>query len=205
ADSGTALPECLVVQILDAVDQPAKNYPVRFRILSGGGKLANDSAQVQVNTDGNGYAKTQWTLGKTAGEQKVEVLASFNGKGLRNTPLVFKATAKGASTVGEDAGGVPQRFALHQNFPNPFNPETTIQFDLPEAGQVEMNVYDMNGRHVRQLLSTQMPAKSHRLIWNGQDDNGRTVDSGIYFLVLRAQMNGASGALVATRKVVLMK
>jgi hypothetical protein len=204
ADSGTALPESLVVRVVDAVNGPAKNYPVTFRVLSGGGMLANDSTAVEVKTDSSGYAKTQWTLGKTVGEQKVEVLASFNGKDLRNTPLVFTATAKGVSAVGEDAA-VPQRFALHQNFPNPFNPETTIQFDLPEAGQVEMNVYDMNGRHVRQLLSAPMPARSHRLIWNGQDDHGRSVDSGIYFLVLRAQTNGSSGALVATRKVVLMK
>jgi hypothetical protein len=204
ADSGTVLPESLVVQVLDAVNLPVKNYPVTFRVLSGGGKLANDSAQVKVDTDGSGYAKTPWTLGKTVGEQKAEALASFNGKNLRNTPLVFKATARGVSTVGEDAG-VPQRFALHQNFPNPFNPETMIQFDLPATGQVEMNVYDLHGRHIRHLLGAFVPAGSHRQIWNGRDDSGQPVDSGIYFLVLRAYVGGVSGALVETKKVVLMK
>ncbi len=215
ADSGTTLPESLMVQILDAVEQPVKNYPVTFRVLSGGGALANDSAQVQVNTDGSGYAKTRWTLGKTVGEQKVEVLASFNGKSLRSTPLVFKATAKGASTVGEDAAGVPQRFALHQNFPNPFwseatsrsagNPETTIQFDLPEAGQVDFRVYDLAGRMVRQLMVGQRSAGSHRSIWDGKNADGHSAKSGVYLLVLRARLGGAASEMTATRKVVLMK
>ncbi len=205
AARGTALLDNLVVEVLDAAGAPVKNYAVTFRVLSGGGKLANNQTHVNVNTDGSGFAKTKWTLGMVAGVQQVEANAAFNNKSLRNAPFVFKATASIPSAVEEETAAIPQQFALHQNFPNPFNPETTIQFDLPEAGQVEMNVYDMNGRHVRQLLSAPLPARSHRLIWNGQDDNGRPVDSGIYFLVLRAHTGGASGALVATRKVVLMK
>ncbi len=215
AARGTILPDSLVVQILDAANAPVKNYAVTFRVLSGGGKLANNQTQVNVNTDGRGLTKTKWTLGMVAGVQQVEASAAFNGKNLRHAPFVFKATASIPSAVEEETAAIPQQFALHQNFPNPFwseatsrsagNPETTIQFDLPEAGQAEMNVYDLSGRRVRQLLAATLPPASHRLVWNGQDDNGQPVNTGVYFLVLRAQMGGASGALVATRKVVLMK
>ncbi len=211
----TALPESLAVQVIDAAKLPVKDYPVTFRILSGGGTLAENQTEIEVMTDSSGYARTRWTLGRAAGTQQLQAEASFSGKSLRNAPLVFTATATIPTGVQAEAAAVPQQFALHQNFPNPFssaakspalrgrNPETTVQFDLPEAGQVEMSIYDLHGRRVRHLLGTFMPAGSHRQIWNGQDDAGQPVDSGIYFLVLRA--NGGSGVLVATRKVVLMK
>ena len=77
--------------------------------------------------------------------------------------------------------------------------------DLPEAGQVDLKVYDLAGRQVRQLLSAQMPAGSPRVIWNGQDDFGHPLESGVYFLVLRVKLDHAAKELVATRKVVLMK
>jgi hypothetical protein len=205
AARGTALPESLMVQILDAVNLPVKDFPVTFRVFSGGGALGDNQTQVEVKTDDSGYARASWTLGGTAGEQQAEAEASFNGKSLRNAPLTFKATATIPTGIQADTAAVPQQFALHQNFPNPFNPETTIQFDLPEAGPVEMNVYDMNGRRVRQLLAATLPASSQRIVWNGRDDKGQPVNSGVYFLVLRAQRGGASGALVATMKVVLMK
>jgi hypothetical protein len=207
AARGAALPDSLVVQVLDAVGAPAKNYAVTFRVLSGDGKLADNQTQVNVNTDGDGLARTKWMLGMVAGVQQVEAGATFNGKNLRHAPFVFSATASIPSAVEEETAAIPQQFALHQNFPNPFNPETTIQFDLPREtqGQVEINVYDLSGRRLRQLLSAQMSAASHRVVWNGKDDNGQPVNSGVYFLVLRTQVGGASGALVATRKIVLMK
>jgi flagellar hook assembly protein FlgD len=80
-----------------------------------------------------------------------------------------------------------------------------IRFDLPEIAQVEMNVYDINGRRVRQLLAVTLPAASHRLNWNGQDDNGRQVNSGIYFLVLRAQPSRSSATMVGRQKLVLVR
>ena len=85
------------------------------------------------------------------------------------------------------------------------NTQTTIPFDLPEAGTVEMHVTDMNGRNVCQLMSGMMPAGSHRMVWHGQNDVGRQVKSGAYFITLRARLGRADHEQVATRKVVLMK
>jgi hypothetical protein len=212
AARNTVLPESLAVKIFDAAKAPVKNYPVTFRIVSGGGTLANNQTETTVNTDSGGLAKTVWKLGSVAGVQQVEAKAVFNNKNLRNTPLVFKANAFIPSAVDEQTNAVPQQFALHQNFPNPFsdngtfgNPETTIKFDLPEAGDVEMNVVDVTGRQVRQLLVAQKPAGSHRVVWNGQDDRGRPVESGVYFIVLRAKLGRRAGEMTAMRKVVLMR
>ncbi|MDZ7363193.1 MAG: hypothetical protein ONB46_21115 [candidate division KSB1 bacterium] len=205
AARNTVLPESLAVKIFDAVKAPVKNYPVTFRIVSGGGMLANNQTEATVNTDHSGLAKTAWKLGSVAGVQQVEAKAVFNNKNLRNTPVVFKATAFIPSAVDEQTNAVPQQFALHQNFPNPFNPETTIKFDLPEAGDVEMNVLEVTGRQVRHLLTGQKPAGSHRVVWNGQDDRGRPVESGVYFIVLRAKLGRPAGEMKAMRKVALMR
>jgi len=216
AARNTVLPDSLTIKILDAAKAPVKNYPVTFSILSGGGKLGNNQTQINLNTDGNGYARAVWKLGNTVGVQQVELKALFNNANLRNTPFIFKATAFIPSAVADDnAASLPQQFALHQNFPNPFwsgatsraagNPETTLRFDLPEAGAATIQVTDLSGRHVRQLLGAEMPAGSHRLVWNGQDDHGQPAESGVYFITLRAKLGRSSRELVATRKVVLMK
>ena len=206
AARNTVLPDSLTIKILDTAQTPVKNYPVTFRILSGGGKLANNQTSVNVSTDSNGYARAIWQLGNVAGVQQVELKALFNNDNLRNTPFIFKATAFIPSAVADDnATKLPEQFSLHQNFPNPFNPETTVRFDLPEAGAVAIRVTDMSGRHVRQLLGGEMPAGSHRFIWNGQDDYGRPAESGVYFITLRAKLGRAGRDVVATRKVVLMK
>ena len=216
AARNSVLRDSLSVRIFDNTKAPVKNYPVAFRILSGGGKLANNQTQITLTTDNNGYARTPWKLGNVAGTQEVEVKALFNNRNLHNTPLIFKATAFIPSAIDNATETVlPSQFVLHQNFPNPFwsaaasraaaNTQTAIQFDLPEAGTVEMLVMDMNGRQVRQLVSGMMPAGSHRMVWPGQNDAGRPVESGAYFITLRVRLGRAGREQVVTRKVVLMK
>lgn len=91
-------------------------------------------------------------------------------------------------------------FQLGQNHPNPFNPVTTIAFEVPEAGTVHLNVFDANGRLVRQLLAKQYFAPTRdRVTWNGLDEHGNGVPSGLYFYQLEA-----SGR-IATRKMLLLK
>ncbi len=88
---------------------------------------------------------------------------------------------------------------LHQNVPNPFNPLTTIRYDLPAAARVRLSIIDVSGRRVRTLVSEQQTAGSRAAIWNGRDDSGNSVSSGVYFYVLDA------GKQRLTRKLVLMK
>ncbi|MCG3118127.1 MAG: hypothetical protein ALAOOOJD_00266 [bacterium] len=90
-------------------------------------------------------------------------------------------------------------YELEQNYPNPFNPSTTISFALLQAGEVNLAIYNIYGQLVRQLVAGQMTAGRHSVIWNGKDERGQQVASGMYLYVLKA------GEFTAQRKLVLMK
>jgi len=89
--------------------------------------------------------------------------------------------------------------SLDQNFPNPFNPKTKISFSLPVEQKIELNIFNTKGQMVRQLASEQFLAGQHSVVWNGKDDNNKTVSSGIYFYKINA------GEFQATRKMLLIK
>jgi len=93
----------------------------------------------------------------------------------------------------------PRRFALHQNAPNPFNPRTTIRFELPAAGRARVNIYNVSGQVVRRLIDEHMPAGSHNAVWDGRDDCGRRAASGVYLYRL------TSGKLTAVRRMLLVQ
>jgi hypothetical protein len=99
-----------------------------------------------------------------------------------------------------DASPVPSSFALHASVPNPFNPITTITYDVPAGGaDVSITIYDVSGKRVREIVNARRPAGSWSVQWNGVDDRGARVASGVYFYRMRA------GAFVETRKMVLLK
>jgi hypothetical protein len=88
-------------------------------------------------------------------------------------------------------GKLPERLTLLQNYPNPFNPETWIPFELDQATDVEVRIYNVNGQIVRRLaLGHRLPGsyitKGKAIHWNGLNENGEKVSSGIYFYQLKA-------------------
>jgi hypothetical protein len=72
-----------------------------------------------------------------------------------------------------------------QNHPNPFNPSTTISFDLPVATRAQLEVFDVRGRRVARLLDEELAAGRHDVVWDGRDARGRAAASGVYFYQLR--------------------
>ena len=95
---------------------------------------------------------------------------------------------------------IPARdLVLEQNRPNPFNPQTSIRFFLPARGTVELNVYDVRGALVRRLAAGEFDAGPHALTWDGTDDAGRPVASGVYVYRLSAERRSQ------TRKMMLLK
>ena len=94
---------------------------------------------------------------------------------------------------------LPKVTALYQNVPNPFNPVTTIHFDLARDMQVQLRIYNVSGRLVRTLANGPMERKRHQLVWDGLDDAGVPVSSGIYFYRLEA------GNFRDTRKMVVLR
>jgi hypothetical protein len=94
---------------------------------------------------------------------------------------------------------IPDKFALFQNYPNPFNPSTTISFDLPTECTVSINIYDINGRQIKTHTSSRYTAGSHQIQWDGRDDRGNPVASGIYVYRINA------GKFSQSRKMMLLK
>ena len=89
-------------------------------------------------------------------------------------------------TAVDDGGSRPLATALTSIYPNPFNPHTTIEFTLAEAGIVELAVFDLRGRLVRKLDHEYRAAGHYRVTWSGQDRSGRGVPAGAYFCRLIA-------------------
>jgi hypothetical protein len=101
--------------------------------------------------------------------------------------------------VEEAAETLPQPFALLPNYPNPFNPATRLVFTTPRSGVVTVELYDVAGRLVRTLVDEVRPAGRHEVLWNGVDDSGRALSSGVYFARMRAD------GFEQTRKMTLVR
>jgi hypothetical protein len=99
----------------------------------------------------------------------------------------------------EKAQALPQIAALHQNFPNPFNPSTEIRFDIPTAREVQLRVFNQLGQTVRTLVDNRMKAGTYRIKWDGKTEAGNSISSGVYFYSLEA------GDFSQIRKMTLVK
>ncbi len=102
------------------------------------------------------------------------------------------------SALSDDSPPLPTN-CLKGNYPNPFNPETTIEFSLGSADRAELNIYNIKGQKVKSLVSGELSQGTHRIVWNGRDDSGQTVGSGIYFVRMQA------GNYTETKKITLIK
>lgn len=102
-------------------------------------------------------------------------------------------------TTGDENNQVPLITALNSPFPNPFNPSVSIPFDLAEKGLVRIAIYNTKGQLVKTLVDREEMPKSHRLSWDGKDNNGKKVASGSYIIRMDA------GKYHASKKVVLLK
>jgi flagellar hook assembly protein FlgD len=90
-------------------------------------------------------------------------------------------------------------FELYENYPNPFNPTTTISFNLPKNAPVNLEIFNLKGQKVRTLINSELKAGKHNIVWNGLDNNGKPVASGVYFYRL------SNGEQILSRKMMLMK
>jgi len=113
--------------------------------------------------------------------------------------VVVNSAHFGIPMTVEKAPALPSVAALHQNYPNPFNPSTEIRFDIPTARDVQLRIYNQLGQTVRTLADHRMKAGTYALEWDGQDQMGRSVASGVYFYNLEA------GDFNQIRKMTLVK
>ena len=98
-----------------------------------------------------------------------------------------------------DGIGLPEVFALHNNYPNPFNPVTNISYDIPEVAQVTLEIFNIAGQKVRTLAQGQHEPGRYRIQWDATNDFGKTLSSGMYIYRIQA------GDFISVKKLILMK
>ncbi|MBT4453171.1 MAG: T9SS type A sorting domain-containing protein, partial [Candidatus Marinimicrobia bacterium] len=101
--------------------------------------------------------------------------------------------------LSTESEGIPTEFALHENYPNPFNPTTTLRFDLPEVSDMTLTIYNMLGQKVRTFNYHNTSAGYHSVTWDATNDLGQQVGAGVYIYQLQTK------GFVKTRKMVLLK
>ncbi len=158
---------------------------------------ANAGLYVQINSSlltSLVYTDATVEIGETYRYKLVDV----NSYGMSTFHAALTVTVSSVTGVAADAN-LPMEFVLEQNYPNPFNPSTTIKFSLPEAGQVRLTIFNVNGQIVDELINDTMPAGTHAVQWNALDQSGSRVSSGLYLYRLQ------SGSKIMQKKLVLMK
>lgn len=106
---------------------------------------------------------------------------------------------KSEVSLSGNGSGMPTVYGMKQNFPNPFNPVTEISYAIPEAGHVNISVFNILGQNVRRLVDSDMSAGDYSVVWDGKDSYGESVASGVYFYRIKA--NNFSD----TKKMLLLK
>ena len=129
-----------------------------------------------------------WTIIATDGNYDV---SATNGP--------FTLTIDGSKLNVNESDLLPESFALYANYPNPFNPTTTISYDLPKRSQVTLGIYDLLGKQIRTLVNQSQDAGNKIAVWDGTDELGRTVSAGVYLYRIQA------GEFSQTRKMLLLK
>lgn len=101
---------------------------------------------------------------------------------------------------------VPSEFKLMQNYPNPFNLETIIEYQLPEPASVQLNVFDLRGCKIKKLVNELRSAGYHTILWNGKDETGRSVASGVYLYQIEAKgQDEKQRSFIDVNKMILIK
>jgi hypothetical protein len=135
--------------------------------------------------------------------QPVQLLAASATAVSQNAPG-FSAVEVAIANQPLQLASIPTEFALEPNYPNPFNPTTKIRYQLPEAGDVKLTIFNMLGQKVRSLVHEQNQAAGfYHVAWDGRDDLGRAVTSGVYFYRIEARTPARS--FVFTRKMTFLK
>jgi hypothetical protein len=175
-----------VVAITIAAAQSGGSYDLEWNTIDGGG-----------GASAGGTISLQGTIGQPdAGELTGGTITLSGG---------FWRGGLGGSTSGTpDLGGsedpvLPLTFRLYPNAPNPFASSTVLTFDLPEGEEVQVAVYDATGARVRTLLDARIEAGHHVRVWDGADDHGRRLPSGVYFAKMQTPTREARQKLWLVR------
>lgn len=175
--------------------------PVHYAVSLAAGDTVLLDTVVSVNSLEITYADLNARLEAISvttfhGEWTVEASDSGLSTMANNGPFAINLTSEVSSGLEPE---IPLEFALQQNYPNPFNPITTLEYAIPEPVQVNISVFDLRGQVVRTLVNQSLTAGYWSVQWNGTDNYGRSVSSGIYLYRINA------GSFTATKKLMFLK
>ena len=153
----------------------------------------------------NTYTYTQNFLQRGAFKGKINEIPGFlevSTNQFMNNEIKRYVGASGTSQLsigGISNKGLPVRFTVYPNFPNPFNPTTQIRYNLPKENTVTITIFDLAGRNIRTLMNVEQTAGYHTIGWDASNDLGEGVAAGMYIYTIQA------GEYRATKKMVLLK
>ena len=108
-------------------------------------------------------------------------------------------TVQPQSSLSYDLEKLLAKYELKQNYPNPFNPTTTISYELTSKGNVKIDIYNVNGQLVRELVNEESPAGEYTIEWDGKNNNNQSLSSGLYFYQMKF------GDYISTKKAIIIK
>jgi len=160
-------------------------YDVPRQVLDGGGAMWLSTASYKLSS-----SLGQSITGVQGGATMKVYTGFWNPWVVEMSPVEWEE---------EDLTQRPREFDLRQNYPNPFNPTTVIQYALPKASQVKIQIYNILGQKVRNLVDEPQELGYKKIHWDGKDDGGNEVSSGVYFYRIEA------GDFVKCKKMILLK
>jgi hypothetical protein len=163
------------------------------KLEAGSGVVANLHFSV-INTD---LEEVEISLADDIPHHRLMFVETQNSELIVSQPEFETITVELATSADPN---VPTSFALHQNFPNPFNPSTTLRYDLDAANHVNLEVFNVLGQKVKTLVDEYQEAGYHSVQWDGVDESGASVATGVYFYRVNAGDNK-----VETKKMMLLK
>ncbi len=160
-------------------------YQIPRQVLNGGGAMWDSTTSYKLSS-----SLAQSIIGGPIGVDTILYTGFWNPWVVETSPVEWEE---------EDLTLRPEEFDLRQNYPNPFNPITVIQYALPKAFEVKIEIYNILGQKVRHLLDELQEPGYKTVQWDGKDDSGVEVSSGVYFYKIEA------GDFVECKKMTLLK
>jgi hypothetical protein len=175
--------------------EPVGGYP--HTIYSNPASPFNSNTPVYSGTFP--WTEATFNLGNLSGTAQFRFIFGSDGYVSGEGWYIDDVRVESEPVSNEDELQIPATVSLMQNYPNPFNPNTNIAFYLPKAGRVRLSIYNLKGQLVKDLVDRDMASGYSVLNWNGTDNNGAKVASGIYSYRLKSDSSTIS------KKMILMK
>ncbi|MDQ7027959.1 MAG: FlgD immunoglobulin-like domain containing protein, partial [Anaerolineae bacterium] len=123
-------------------------------------------------------------------------IIQYYGRSNKTSEINSKIQELLTATSIDKESGIPIKFGLKNNYPNPFNPQTNIPFSVDKAQEIKLTIYNISGQLVRTLVNARFAKGNFEAVWNGKDNQGQSVSSGIYFSRLQGEGTSSMKQLI---------